>query len=230
MFYHFLRKSGREEPVARKVIKLVNRYEIYLQEEKGCITIEKAGPEELTDFIEQIEREKKGSGKKYLYGVIYYYTFSGDQEMKKVAVEMREERIKRSSFKLEEFMGVNEEYIQRLEAIGIRNTSQMLAAGKTPEKRSELAESAGIPVEVVDELVKLSDLARIPGVKGVRARLYYEAGVDTLDKLAAWEPMALREMLVEYVERTGFDGIATLPKEAEFTVAQAKALPRIVEY
>jgi hypothetical protein len=37
-------------------------------------------------------------------------------------------------------------------------------------------------------------------------------------------------MLVEFVERTGFDGVATLPKEAEFTVAEAKKLPKLVEY
>jgi predicted flap endonuclease-1-like 5' DNA nuclease len=127
-------------------------------------------------------------------------------------------------------MGANDEYIWKLEAIGIRTTSQMLVAGKTPSERKQLAQAAGIPDNAVEELVKLSDLARIPGVKGVRARLYYESGVDTLDKLAAWEPMALREMLVDYVKRTGFEGIATLPKEAEYTVAQAKTLPRIVEY
>ncbi|MDH5596160.1 MAG: DUF4332 domain-containing protein, partial [Candidatus Bathyarchaeota archaeon] len=80
------------------------------------------------------------------------------------------------------------------------------------------------------EFVKLSDLARILGIKGIRARLYFDAGVDTVEKMAEWNPKELRGMLIEFVERTGFDGIATLPKEAEFSVKKAKRLPRIVEY
>ena len=40
----------------------------------------------------------------------------------------------------------------------------------------------------------------------------------------------LRTYLIEFVEKTGFNSIATLPKEAEYTVAQAKKLPKIVEY
>jgi hypothetical protein len=37
-------------------------------------------------------------------------------------------------------------------------------------------------------------------------------------------------MVVEFVERTGFDGVATLPAEARFTVAEARKLPRLIEY
>lgn len=80
------------------------------------------------------------------------------------------------------------------------------------------------------ELVKLSDLSRIPGVKGVRARLYYDAGVDTLEKLAAWEPEALLEMVIDFVDQTRFEGIAPFPAEVRFSIATAKQLPKIVEY
>jgi predicted RecB family nuclease len=76
----------------------------------------------------------------------------------------------------------------------------------------------------------LADLARIPGVKGVRARLYYDAGIDTVEKLAAIVPEELREMVVAYVEISGFDGQPTLPAEAKFTVEKARKLPSIIEY
>jgi hypothetical protein len=89
-----------------------------------------------------------------------------------------------------------------------------------------LAQKTGVSLGSIEELVKLSDLARIPRVKGIRARLYLDAGVDTLDKLAACEPGALRAMLVEFVARSGSEGIAPLPKEAAFTAAQARKLPR----
>jgi hypothetical protein len=106
----------------------------------------------------------------------------------------------------------------------------MLRAGRTPSARQELAEATGVPLEAVVELVKLSDLSRIPGIKGIRAQLYHDAGMDTVQKLAGWDPEALRVALVDFVERTGFEGIAPLPAEVRYSVRQAQALERVVEY
>lgn len=136
---------------------------------------------------------------------------------------------KRNPFKLREFRGVSLEYIQKLEAQGIKNADQMLATGSTRVQRMHLAEAAGIPESSILELVKLSDLARLPGVKGIRARLYYDAGVDSVEKMAGWEPEALRIMVTEFALRTGFEGIPPLPKEVSSTVANAQKLPKVVE-
>ena len=106
----------------------------------------------------------------------------------------------------------------------------MLKVGRTKSGRKELSEKTGIPLDAILEFVKLSDLARVPGIKSIRARLYYDAGIDSVEKMASWDPKELREMLIEFVERTQFDGIAPLPKEAEFSVKKAKELPKIVEY
>lgn len=137
---------------------------------------------------------------------------------------------KRNPFKLKDFRGVNPEHIVRLEKAGIKNTGQLISAGQTAEKRQRLATQAGIPVEVVLELVKLSDLARLPGVKGIRARLYYDAGVDTVEKLASFEPPALLRLTAEFVQRTGFEGSPPLPKEVSSTITNAKALPQLVAW
>jgi hypothetical protein len=137
---------------------------------------------------------------------------------------------RRNPFKLSEFRGVNSEYVEKLAAAGIKTAGQMLAAGQTAEKRVALARDIRVPEEAILELVKLSDLARLPGVKGIRARLYYDAGVDCVEEMAAWEPEALLKMTAEFVERTGFEGIAPLPKEVSSTIANAKRLPRVVEY
>ncbi len=137
---------------------------------------------------------------------------------------------KRNSFKLRDFRGVNPEFISILEARRIKNAGQMLNVGRTKKQRSALAKETGIPENVLLELVKLSDLARLPGVKGIRARLYYDAGVDTVEKMANWEPEALRVMVTEYVERTRFEGIPPLPKEVSSTIANARKLPKVVKY
>jgi hypothetical protein len=132
--------------------------------------------------------------------------------------------------KLRHFRGVDPVVISKLESVGIRTSLKMLEAGQSPEDRSELAKLTGIPVESVLELVKLSDLARLPGVKGIRARLYYAAGVDTVEKLAAFEPEELLNLTGEFVRAKGFEGIAPLPKEVSSTIAHARKLPRVVEY
>ena len=133
-------------------------------------------------------------------------------------------------FKLRDFRGVNPDHIASLEVVGIKNTNQMLSAGKTARGRQELSERTGVPLEAVVELVKLSDLARLPGVKGIRARLYYEAGVDTVEKLASFEPQVLLELTAEFVAKTGFEGIPPLPKEVSSTVVNARNLPSVVEW
>jgi len=136
---------------------------------------------------------------------------------------------RQNPFRLREFRGVNPVHIERLEARGIKRAEQMLAAGCTKKQRVILAKEAGVPEEDIFELVKLSDLARLPGVKGIRARLYYDAGVDSIEKMAIWEPEALRLMVTAFAERTGFDGIPPLPKEVSSTVATARKLPKVVE-
>ena len=105
----------------------------------------------------------------------------------------------------------------------------MLAAAATPDLRAALSRKTGVAVEAILELAKLSDLARLPGVKGIRARLYYDAGVGSVAKIAACEPEALLALTAEFVQRSGFEGIAPLPKEVSSTIANARGLQIVLE-
>ena len=136
---------------------------------------------------------------------------------------------KRNPFKLKFFLGIDPAVITKLELKGIKNSDQMLAAGRTASQRSTLAMETGIPESAILELVKLSDLARLPGVKGIRARLYYNAGIDSVENMAGWEPEALRQVTTAYVEQSGFEGLPPLPKEVSSTIANAKGLLKILE-
>lgn len=136
---------------------------------------------------------------------------------------------KRNPFKLKDFWGVDPEVIEKLAAHGIKHAEQMLAAGCSKTQRAALAKETSISEATLLELVLLSDLARLPGVKGIRARLYYDAGVTSIEKMALWEPEALRRMVTDYVERSNFAGIPPLSKEVSSTVANARRLPKIVE-
>jgi len=229
-FRKFLKRGGRFPSAVKRAIAYVTEFEQYLREQRRRKGLDEACPEDLEAFVSWFEEKRNASAKLYLWALRYYYEYTSNKEMSDLAGKLRGKRIEQASFALKEFRGVSPEHVKKLADIGIRNVKQMLEAGRTHDKRKEVSAKTGVPVEAILELVKLSDLARIQGVKSIRARLYYDAGVDTIEKLAKWDAKELRAMLIEFVEKTGFEGIAPLPKEAEFTVAEAKKLPRIVEY
>jgi predicted flap endonuclease-1-like 5' DNA nuclease len=158
-----------------------------------------------------------------------YYEFLSDERLSAAAHEAFSAP-NFTAFKLNEFMGIRPETVQTLKAHGIVTAKDMLEAGRTPASRASLAQETGLPAEEILELVKLSDQARIGGHKRVRARLFHEAGLDTLDKIAACEPEEIRRIQIEYIRRTDFKGIPSTPREAANSVKMARYLPRIVEY
>jgi hypothetical protein len=228
-FTDFMEKNRRSENTIRSCVEFIKTFESYLTDFKAGKTLEEASREDLEDFALWAEEELK-SVNKYLWGIGYYYEYVSNPVISGVAGELRGKKIKRQPLVLKKFRGVNPEHVEKLLAVGIKDVSEMLQAGRTKSERETLSKKSGVPLDVILELVKLSDLARIPGLKNIRARLYYEAGVDSIEKLAAWDPEEIRAMLVDFVEETGFEGIAPWPKEAKFAVDTARKLPRIVEY
>jgi hypothetical protein len=229
-FRTFLKRGGRTLSMAQQVVTLVQRFASYLQTERGGRGLDEARPEDLEAYVAWVEREPRASAKGHLHAIAYYYEHTANEELRALAGLLRGARIERPPFPLRDFRGVDPEHVERLAALGIRNARQMLEAGRTPAGRQELAARTGIPGQAILELVKLSDLARIFGVKGIRARLYLDAGVDTPEKIAGYDAEEFRALIVGFVARTGFEGVATLPAEARFTVEYARKLPRLVEY
>ena len=229
-FQAYLRKGGRSPSAARRCVRLVSGFQDYLQALNQSKDLDGARPQDLEAFVLWVESAPRASAKTHLWAICYYYDHTANEEMRDLAKVLRRQRIKRKPFSLASFRGVNQEHIQALATEGIENVDQMLRAGRTARDRESLAAQTGVPRGAILELVKLSDLARIPGLKGIRARLYCDAGVDTVERLAQWEPEALRLMLEDFVERIGFGGIAPVPKEVAFTVTTAQRLPRVVDY
>lgn len=229
-FAQFLKRGGRSEAARRRVLERVAEYERFLLDRRDGTALEQSCAEDLEGFVDWLERDGNTSAKTHLWALRYYYQYTNNEELSALAAALREQRIERKPFELQGFRGIEPEHAQRLTRVGVHSVQQMLQAGRTASARQELAEAAGVPLEAVVELVKLSDLSRIPGIKGIRARLYHDAGVDTVQKLAGWDPQELRAALVDFVERTGFEGIAPLPAEVRFSIRQARELERVVEY
>ena len=228
-FTDFMKKNRRSENTIKSCVGFIKTFETYLKDFTGGKTVEEASREDLEDFAVWVE-EELGSVNKYLWGIGYYYEHISNPELRKAAGELRGKKIKRRPLALEKFQGVKTGHVEKLMALDIKDVREMLQAGRTKIEREALSKKSGLPLDAILELVKLSDLARIPGLKNIRARLYYEAGVDSIGKLAAWDPEELRSMLVDFVEETGFNGIAPWPKEAKSAVETAKKLPKIEEY
>jgi hypothetical protein len=228
-FRDFLKRQRRKESAIEQIIPYVAAFEDYLTKFYASKPIAQTTPESLESYVSWLESEKSESASKPLWGLRYYFDFLENQELSDLAGELRAERVKRKPFLIKNFRGVNPEYIAKLDAIYIENRDQMVDAGRKPQLREALAEQTGIPLESILELVTLSDLARLGAVRRVRARLYFNAGL-TPEIIATWEPEALHAMLVEFVERTNFDGIAPQPKEVQNLVKDARKLPQIVQY
>ena len=228
-FRTFLKRKRRKATAIEQIVNFVTEFESYSQSHYPGRSIDQTTPESLESDISWIESEPGASASKPLWALRYYFDFIENDELGDLAGDMRAERVKRRSFQIKNFRGVNQEYISKLDALYIENVDQMLDAGRKPKLRQALAEETGLPLDAILEFVTLSDLERLKAVRGVRARLYYDAGL-TPEKIATWEPEDLHAMLAEFVERTGFDGIAPLPREVQHLVNDARLLPKLVEW
>jgi hypothetical protein len=227
-FREYLRKGGRSKNAVERCIRLTSEFEDYVRT-KGK-ELQDVDFDDVIGFVDTIEQERGRSAKTHLWALIYYFGFVAQVHLKDLAWDLRQERIKRRPFQLAGFRVINDEFLERLAAVGITDIQQMVAAGSTSQSRVQLSQKSGIDESKILELTKLSDLARIPGIKGIRARLYFDAGIDTLDNLAKADPDLLRDHLLEFVDKTGFDGIAPTPGEIEYSIEKAQTLDRLVEY
>jgi hypothetical protein len=186
--------------------------------------------EDIDAFVQNIE-SKKQSAKGSLYVLMNYFHFLGDSDLLQHAGTLREARTKKTRriFPLKDFLHVNQEHVKKLATIGIKNVEQMLAHGKTKQQRQHLSKQLGISEAGILELVKLSDITRLGYVKRKLARLYYEAGLDSPAKIAAFEPKQLHAFFVEFIKESGWEGMVPNPKDLANNIKSARKLSRIVE-
>ena len=227
-FRQFLKAGGRSVNAALRAIEYVRRFEEYLA--LNDVDLDDADPYDLESYVAGLEAEPGVSAKLDLWGITYYYQFVDDPIMVHVAATMRRDRVEQTPFRLRQFRGVDQNTTDRLAAAGIRSVEDLVKVGTSASDRTALATQADVPIGEVEELVRLADLARIPGLKSIRARLYLDAGVGSVCELSAWDADALTTMLREFVTETGFDGIAPLPGEARHAIETARKLPSLITW
>ena len=227
-FIQKMRADKKSQLTIKRNIEFTKVFEKYLSKNKKR-KIEAATVKDLEDFRTWGEKNKLKKLRMYFMSISAYYEYLNKKQMILKTKELMG-LIKLDTYKLKDFQGINRKDIEKLNRNGIKSAGQILEIGYTKEGRNKLSKLTNIPVDLILKLVKLSDLARIPGVKKVRARLYYEAGLDTLAKMATCDTEKLIKISAEFIKKTGFKGIPPTLKEAEHTVNLAKYLEKYVEY
>jgi len=132
--------------------------------------------------------------------------------------------------KIVDVEGIGPAYGEKLTAAGIATLEALLKEGATTKGRKEIAEKTGISHTLILKWVNRADLNRVKGIGSEYADLLEAAGVDTVKELAQRVPENLLAKVTEVNEAKKL--VRQLPNLAKIQdwVAQAKDLPRVVEY
>jgi hypothetical protein len=132
--------------------------------------------------------------------------------------------------KLKDFIGIPSDVITKLEKQGIKDTISLFDKVKCPECRKELALSTGISEPEILEIAKLADLSRIKWVGTMFARVLYESGFDTVEKVSKADYEELhRRITAINKERNLYKGQIGL-NDMKLSIAAAKEVPLEIKY
>lgn len=132
--------------------------------------------------------------------------------------------------RMAQMRGITTDVSAKLKEMGLKDNTLFLEAAKTPKQRKELAKTLGIDEKAVLELANRADLARIKGIGEVFSDLLENAGVDTVKELAKRVPENLHAKLVEINAEKKLAGRQPTLDMVKEWVAQAKDLPKLLEY
>lgn len=89
---------------------------------------------------------------------------------------------------LNKFSGILDDNLFNLKEQGINNSRHMYEKAGSDSDRKQLSEITGITMDVLEELVGLSDLVRAYGVGPVFARVLYDTGIHSIRELVKFSP------------------------------------------
>jgi hypothetical protein len=127
--------------------------------------------------------------------------------------------------RLDKFPGVETKYIDKLEDVGIKNSRQLFNNANDKNKRNQLSQKTEIPIEIINELVCLSDLARVYGVGPMFARIIYNVGIKTVKEFVEIPAEEFIRIYEEKEQKKADFGI----NDIQFSLELAKELDIAIE-
>ena len=132
--------------------------------------------------------------------------------------------------KIIDIEGIGPTYAKKLQSIGIKTSDVLLEKGKTSKDRKEIAEQSDISDKLILKWINMADLIRIKGVGEEYSELLEASGVDTVVELSNRNAENLQEKMQQVNEQKKLVRRPPTLNEVKKWIAQAKALPRAVEY
>ena len=131
---------------------------------------------------------------------------------------------------LKYFPGINQDYVEKMAVMGIKNTKHLFNKVQNIEELSKLSIELDIPQSELLEILKLSDLARISGVGPVFARMILDTRIDTAAKMANANAELLFKKLKKLNEEKNYTKAKFTQKDVQYCIDFAKKLPKGFEY
>jgi predicted flap endonuclease-1-like 5' DNA nuclease len=135
-----------------------------------------------------------------------------------------------ATYKVEEIEGIGPDHGEKFMAKGNNTVDKSLEKAPTKKQRQSLAEETGISEKLVLKVTNMADLFRISGVGQENAELPEAAGVDTVPELAKRNGANVTAKLEEVNAVKNLARKTPTVSEVEKWIAQANALPRVMEY
>ncbi len=135
-----------------------------------------------------------------------------------------------ATYKVEELEGIGPVLGEKLRTAGINTVDKLLENAATKKQRQSLAEETGISEKQILKFTNMADLFRLNGVGQEYAELLEVAGVDTVPELAQRNAANLTAKMEEVNEAKNLTRKTPSATEVEKWIAQAKELPRVIEY
>ena len=115
--------------------------------------------------------------------------------------------------------------LDRFSRICLADQLAVISAGQTPSQREKLASQVNLDIAAMDEIVKLCDFCRTgKNLQHIRAKIYYEMGMDTWQKWAEQTSEAIIAKFTEHIQKRRLEGerLIPWPKEVRNGIEWAK--------
>ena len=131
---------------------------------------------------------------------------------------------------IQEIEGIGKTYAEKFNNRGVKTLEDLLAKGRTPKEREELADATGLTEDQILEWVHRADLHRVKGIDSEYADLLEAAGVDTVADLAQRNAELLADRLRAINEVKRKVGSMRGTEYIGEWIMQARCMPKAVEY
>lgn len=128
------------------------------------------------------------------------------------------------SYKIEQIEGVGPAYAEKLMAVGILTTDDLLAKCATPTGRQYIATMTGLSEHLLLTWTNQADLMRVSGIGSEFGQLLESSGVDTVKELAQRNPENLVHAMERINEEKKLTRVVPALKTVEKWVDSAKSL------